>query len=341
MYERREPERTLGTLRQEMEAVSFQSGQFNTSNMEVRAADDGGEIVLDASTAVPATAGGLRALGNFLDIPKLWLERVDYDLKNHVLNHELHRTPGLIAVEYVAEQGLRVVRDPQARQIPSLRMVNAMCRVVPDSSEVIDFWDGDDFRLDVAVPLDFDRGVGGDREVGDITRGGVRCGRDVKHNLAPWAQPFSYRLFCRNGQEYRDDGIKIDARGLSVEEVLTALEEAAERAFGQVEERIAEFYDLRTEQVADPAEVITRIGDEHDLPDRTIVSLIEQIPEYRDDQGNITQFDIVNMVTNQALASDVRNRHGAARNLERLGGTLVAEHADRCSLCHSRLTHRN
>jgi hypothetical protein len=130
--------------------------------------------------------------------------------------------------------------------------------------------------------------------------------------------------------------LKVDARGSTIDEVLAELEAAAERAFSRVENEIAAFYDLRSQPVENPERMLIRLADEHSLPDRTLATLTrmastEDVP----DEPNM--FDITNMVTNLANDPHIRNRTGARRTLEQVGGSVVSAHYERCGHCNARL----
>jgi hypothetical protein len=48
-------------------------------------------------------------------------------------------------------------------------------------------------------------------------------------------------------------------------------------------------------------------------------------------------FDVVNLMTNQANNPSIDVRSSTRRNLQRAGGNIVTDHAERCGTCHSRL----
>lgn len=294
---------------------------------------DDGEPIL-----IPATSGSILALGNWLLVPSKFLGRQEGDLQQHILNTLLARTPGDGVVVYDEEEGIRQVLDPQQKIIDPRELIEIMMRVIDPTAEVSDFWSNpNEFRLDVMAPEGFDRGIGGDPQVGDITRGGIRVHRDVAHNQAPSVQPWMFRLECTNGMEIEDEGLKVEARGGSVEEVLEELEEMAERAFGDVEGYIKAFYDLRSVRVENPERTLARMGEEQGLPSRTIVTLVEQLPEVIADDGSASMFDLANSVTNLANEPRLRKRSGVRRTLERAGGRMVVAHVARCRHCQSRL----
>lgn len=292
---------------------------------------------------VPASTDAVLMLGGWLDIPAPFLRRVDLDIKQHLLSTLLSRSPGEVVV-VVGENGIVELRDPNAKFFDHRAMVDCVAKVIDSEAPVLAWWrNSADFRLDVVVPDGFDRGIGGDpkqtlkdehRSVkGDVTKAGIRVGHDVKHNLAPWVQPFLYRLWCTNGAEVREDGLKIDARGSTLEAIMVEFEAVADRAFKIAERGIAPFYDLRNQPVTNPERVLMRIGSEHHIPPRSLGNLISAAPSLPDDA---TMFDLVNLVTNEANNPSL-HREGGRRLLQRVGGEIVGDHAARCSHCQAKL----
>ena len=339
-------EGTTLTLADVRESVEADPGVVaSISNREVRLDLTGaGTIALGDTIEIPANEDGLKALGSYLDVPSAFLLRQDADLQQTIVTTMLERQPGVGAFVYSPTTGLQAVRDPAQRVIPVGSLLEIASRVIDPSAPVRDFWsNSEEFRLDVYAPEGFERGTSGDREVGDLSAAGVRFFQDRKKNLAPSVSRFQYRFWCTNGMTTRDDSLKIDARGASIEEVLAEFEAAADRAFRQVEGDIEAFYSLRSERVDNPERTLLRLGADAGLPVRTITRLQERVPLMiqenveRGGDENVTMFDLVNLITNQANDPGTRRRAGAATALESIGGLIVSEHADRCNACQSRL----
>src|SRR5581483_5520994 len=210
-----------------------------------------------------------------------------------------------------------------------------------EEARVVDSWCDDELRIDTIVPEDFGQAIGGDWEVGDVTRGGLRFTQNRKANLAPAVTSYLYRLVCTNGMEVPETGLKVEARGGTVETVLAELELAADHAFRQVEEQISHFYNLRRQRIeGDLTQAVIQIARERGLPERTQIALANRVPSQLDPQElghEPSMFDIVNLITNQANDPRLRSRRGPRRALESAGGTLVRHEADRCSHCHQML----
>jgi hypothetical protein len=316
------------------------------NNNQIHVDLDGGMIELapegKSAITLPATLDSLMALGNWLEVPTKFLRRLDPDMQQYTIQTLLNRQSAQSNVVYDETRGIRQILEPRQKLINPATLVEAVTRVIDPSAPVSDFWSNpSEFRLDVMAPEGFHRGIGGDPQVGDITRGGIRVFRDVAHNLAPSVAKWMFRLHCTNGMEIEDPSLKVEARGGTVEEVLEEFEEMAERAFTEVERDIAAFYELRTTKVENPERTLVRIGDEQGLSPRTVVSLVEEVPTITGADGAGTMFDIVNLITNRANDPHLRRRSGVRRRLEQVGGQIVSEHVERCSHCQSQLVKTN
>jgi len=287
---------------------------------------------------MPMTEQGVKALSKWLDVPFKFLERQDGDLKQHIVSSLIRKTSGDVAFEFNDQFGLLDARDPNALVISPRRYVEIASRVLSPDADVVEVNVSPELvQFEVVAPQNFERGWGGDREVGDFTVGGVRMGQNRKQNLAPFVQPYLYRLVCTNGMETRDDLLKVDARGQTVDEVLMSLEMQARQAFGRVESEIASFYSLRNERVSDPTQTLIRMAGEAGLPDRTVLAIAERLPESVEDANNVTMFDLINSITNAANDPAIRNRVAIRRTMEQAGGQQVTSHIARCGHCRSRL----
>lgn len=308
-----------------------------TSEVMVRREEDRLTEVSLGGRAVPMTHDGLEQFANVLGIPYKYLQRQDAEIQEFLLRRTLNREAANITVRF-DDGGISEVYPASQVRLEPRHIVDRVLKVLPEQSPVIEWWADDELRFDVAVPDNFDRGIGGDPQVGDITRGGVRVTQNRKRNLAPEVNTFLYRLVCTNGMEIPRTGTTIDARGSSVEEILAELELAAEHAFSQVEQQIAHFYDMRSQVVeGDVTQAVVRVARERGLPDRTANHLARRVPEQLDPQvlGHpVSMFDITNLITNEANNPELRGRRGPRLQLEQAGGTLVQLEADRCGHCH-------
>lgn len=289
---------------------------------------------------VPATQSALVEIANFCGIPTPFFTRQDADVKALLLNALLQKEgTSLIEVRYTNDAGLVALEDPKKKPIDLRAVVEIAARVLGEDALVVEWWkEPSEFRLDACALTDKVQGKGG--SVGDITRNGLRFGQNLKTGQVPWVAGYFNRKVCTNGMEIEDSAGKFDGRGLSVDQVLAELEAAAELVFSRGPERIAAFYDLQNETIENPERFALRLAREQKIAPRFSEPMVaEHLPPILDPQtGHTTMFDLVNLITNQALNPSLTNKAGSRRKLEQAGGKIVTEHVQRCRACQSKLS---
>lgn len=317
------------------------------SEINVRLAENGQPVdeptIEFRGRTLPATTNTIRGLANYLEIPEKYADRVSPVLRQAMLHEALTMTPGNLTLRY-NDDGLHEVHPSDSRRIDPSQVLEVAVKVLGANAQVVNWVNGPELFIDTVVPDGASFGTGGlaervlsdpdRRQVGDITKGGLRFGQDRKKNLAPWVQPYLYRLWCTNGMESRDEGLKVDTRGQSVEEVLASLNESANRAFNQVEQQIEAFYELLEQRVTgDLTQTVIRTAQEQGLSAHAAHSLALQVPTITGDDGSTNMFEITNLITNHANLPSMRNSMTRQRSYQVAGGNLVREHHDRCPRC--------
>lgn len=337
LYLRDLPGLTLRDLANEVNVNESEWGG-TTNEVGVELSNDNFMSFRLGGTEVPATRDGMEQLATFMDVPRPFLLRLDPDMQASLMGELLRRNAANLTVHYT-ESGIHEVHRPSKNRLKPAQIVQTAINVIGEQGELAE-WnvDSDEMFFDVMVPEGFDRGVGGDLERNDISRGGLRFQHNRKQNLAPKVDTFLYRVLCTNGLVVPETGATVDARGSSVQEVLAELEYAAQVAFGQVEEQLEHFYGLRQQRIeGDVTQAVMRVANERGLPDRTAMTLARRVPDQLDPEtlGHpVSMFDIVNLITNQANHPDLRSRRSSRRALETAGGDLVREVHERCHTCH-------
>lgn len=350
---------TLSTQRAEQRREST-STDISLDRISINVEGDAPAIRI-GDAEVPATDTGLLSLAEHLQIPAPFFKRlgdkVGMDLQARLLTDLMsHGANEAVRVEYTPN-GILEVREPGRIRVSPNQIIDVAGRVLGEDAPVQRLVDSSqEFGFDVHIPFNADHGVGGDRDsdvrapedlytyswvthqaitpdrkIGDLTAAGVRFGLDIKRGLAPTANPWSMRLACLNGMETRAD-IKMDARGLGVDEVMAELEAMAQQAFAAAEANIQHFYDLRNQPVDNPERALTAIARERGIPDRSLRQMLDLAPAEGVLPENPTQFDVVNLITNLANRPSIRN-NGGRLLLERAGGSVISDHALRCSHC--------
>jgi hypothetical protein len=348
MFTREAPTLTLPDIRERLEEVAGgETVSARSSEIAVDLISDHPSIRVK-DREVPATAAGLLSLAARLDIPRPFFEKTLVampDLQQHLLTEMLAHSNAADVHEVMLhnERGLLEIRPQGRLQIDPRRIVDVAERVISPEAQVLNYYRelGREFRLDVLVPQDFDRGIGGDPAIDDLTHAGLRFTQDMRSTdqfHAPEVSLLMYRLICTNGMErMTEERSGPDARGKSVDEVMAEFEEYADRMFRRAEQEIETFYAMREERVLHPEQAILRVAAEAGLPDRLAATLTRRVPEMpRANDDSVSMFDIVNLVTNAANDPAMRRETGR-RALERIGGVLIGDHAARCTHCQSRL----
>jgi hypothetical protein len=305
--------------------------------MEVNMESNDGPIIRlgsnNDSKVVVATPDALQILGSYLQIPVPFIKRLEPDEIQWILNSRLTYTPGTVKIK-LANDTISEVHEPDQQVINPLQLVRIAQRTLRDDhAPVIEATMGDIFSFDAIVPTDF-TGIG-TPEVGDITRAGLRFEQNRKHNLSPTVMPYSYSLWCTNGMETYKPGLKVDARGLNVEDVLVELSLKADQAFKEVEDQIRALTDMKTARITNPERTLITMAQENGISDRMAMSMVHRLPAVIEDDNQATMFDIVNLVTNHANKPGMR--FAQRRELERLGGIITSAHVARCSHCKHKI----
>lgn len=338
---------TLADVRKAID-VKTESTVVDLANVKFKLTSKDPSIVFDGRE-VPATDIALRGFGTLADVPSKFFERIGSEVQEFLLNKLLVEQGGGEVVIGWNDGGIHDVRPPNQRVIDSRALVDVASSVLGRDANVVEWYrTAAEFRLDVLAPEAKTEWIGGDKpsarsrsktakpKVGDMTRSGLRIFHDTKHNLVPSIDGYFFRLVCTNGMETQEID-KVDARGLSVEQVLGELEALAQRVMDRAPERMKHFYDLRNEVVEEPEQHLMRLMDEQGLPERTQNALVRRIPAVREEGGTVSMFDLVNLITNQANDPHTLNKPRYRRNLESVGGRIVTEHVARCRSCRSRL----
>lgn len=296
-----------------------------------------------------ATTEALQTFGDLVQIPSAFLKRAhekaqastlsalfDDMVKNSLLKDAKVTARGSF-IQNVAEWGKTSITPGQ--------IVDSAAKVLGGDAKVERLIDTPAFfGFDVRVPETGKKGVVSEgkatdvrgKKVNDVTTGGFRAGLNIKQGLAPSIEEWMFRLICTNGMTRQDSGLKVDARGQTVEQVLEEFESLAQLVMGRVEQTISHFYELREQPVDNVERTLRAIAREQGIPDRSTMALME-LAVSEDMPDRPSMFDVVNLVTNFANSPAV-NRDGGRLILEGAGGAVVSEHANRCGHCKQKVT---
>lgn len=282
---------------------------------------------------------GLASMATYFDIPPKFFARLERDQQQYLLRTQVERADKEVSVYFNDAQGVVEIRKAGEVRTRPHKLVEGLLSVFPADSPIVDSWnDQNELRIDVIFPENHLLGTQGDPGVGDISRGGVRVIQDRKNNRAPEIEKLIWRLQCTNGMEIADPSLRISSNGATEEEIYALFNAEIRRAVDSLEEEIQHYYALREERLGDdPTGTLRRLALEQGLPNRTVGNLEDLIPSLGEDPTSASVFDLVNLMTNQANNPEIDVRSSTHRNLQRAGGGVVTDHAERCGTCHSRI----
>jgi len=333
-------------------AAPFQTWGGGTHNIGV-SLDSETPTITFGEHEVPATDAGVAVLSKFFQVPHKFLERIEPDERQFIMERRIERSEERDLTINYRDNGILDVLKPTQGRVPAEAIVETALKVMPEDSLVVQAWsEPDEFRMDVIVPDYLTDFIGGDKnatvenylnsgkpKVGDLTKGGLRFGQNRKQNLSPWVQTLLWRLACTNGMEIPNSGLKIDARGDSVEEVLQMLEASARIGYDMIGAEIESFYAMRDERIdKDVTGVLRRVAQDSGLPDRTVGNLEDHLASIAPAGDEPSMFDLINTITNLANHESLANRRAPRRQLQMAGGSIIGSHTERCNLCHRSLS---
>lgn len=285
---------------------------------------------------VPCTEDAVKLVAGWANVPKAFLDRQGPRVQETILNMVLAENHQAALIRLGQRDGILSVLSPDQIPFSPNMIVDVASSVLGEDAPLVSSkYDTSEFYLDVVATPGV-MGDLGDPRVGDITKGGLRFHMDIARNLAPTVNPYYYRLWCTNGCSSIHEDTKIDARGLSIDEVMADLEVKARLAFGAVEAEVAAMYELRNQVVDNPERTINRMARDYDISDRMRTRLVDSIPALVDMVGEVTMFDLVQTATHMANAPGVNTR-GQRLALENFGGAVISSHVERCVACASKL----
>lgn len=333
LYERTLEDVTLKQIHEEVQDdLSVWTGDLAELEIDVRD-NDAPVIQLPGRGEIPFGFGAQASLANRVKMPASFYNRIPGELRQSNLSTLLNATGDQVSISF-NQHGVMDVNDPKKAVINPSQMTEVIMEKFPEESQVVDFvLTQDTFLLDVLYGDQNNQlYVGGDPQVGDITRGGIRFGYDRKAQTKPWLAPYLYRLVCTNGMETPEMSLRLTSEGKTADDYLLALGNFTDSALGIIHSRIEAFYALRNVQIdSEPSLALARLAGAHGLPDSTVKRLINHLPVSEHD----SVFDLINIVTNEANNPAIEARPSQRQKLQRAGGSVVVHQSGFCNNCGS------
>lgn len=331
MYLREEPTLTLGELDSKLNSGA--SGwEGETAALEVDVVSDDPVLKIPHVAEIPLGEEGQSLLAGYVGVPQNFFSKVkDPEVRQSLLEWGISSkgTPQEAVIAFFPGVGIVSVENPKKLLIRPRDLTGRLLDVFPEDSTVVDYHDDGEFlMLDVLYGgKGNDLYAGGD--VGDITRAGIRVVQNRKAQAKPEISRYLYRLACTNGMERKSEELKITVRGNDRDQVIESFGLFAQAALEGLREWIDEFYALKHRPVQDPALMLRSVAGEYRLSDKLYRRMVGDAAV----EGVETEFDLVNLITNQANHEDFLDKPSQRRKLEAVGGSLSS--AQRwCNSCY-------
>ena len=281
-----------------------------------------------------------RTLSSYLGINKSYLAKCPPDLKATNLNYWLARRENQAAVIEAAGDNIISIHKPGLVVLPLHSVAEVITRTFDPQNEIVTLIRNDTrFHIDiqtphhVEVPTDdrIEDRTRGDRQIGDITHGGVRILANPTEKEAPRVMTYLHRLWCTNGSTSPESEGAIRIKGQTVEQVLEELELAAQRVMGDLDNKLAEYAALaQLRPPGSPAKFAYQLGAEYGLTQQVMRRVMERVSILPEDASLYDVQQIFTSIANGNVRYDTMMR------LQTLGGAMAfnTEHiVHRCGQC--------
>lgn len=334
----------VSDLRESLQGVEETS--LETTFASVAVEEDASALRIDTGTHVgvrefPFDAQAERALAKYLGVSTSYLAKCPPDLKAYNLNYHLNAKPGIGLTAEILGDKLVSFHRPGLPVLGIHPVADVIVDAMHPNDEVIDLRrDETSFHVDIVTDKtvevesndDIPDRTRGDRQIGDITRGGVRVLSSPTEVKAPSVVPYFYRLWCTNGCSSPVDEGAISLRGNTVEEVLQEMSDTMSRIRGELDDKLDAFAEMAARRVpGSPTRFARQIGSEYGIPARVMTRVLDRIEQLPED--GTTLYDVQQVFTSVANG-DLPYR--TMMRLQALGGDMAldTEHVlHRCNTC--------
>ncbi len=325
----------VGDLKNHLSRVHERSLQ--TSLAEIEVDPEARSVRLSSGEEFPLDEQAERSLSNYLGISKAYLAKCPPDLKSHNLNYWLQRRGHAAAVVEATDDHWVTIHKPGLLILPLARVADIITGTLDPAFEVVSLIRNDTrFQIDVAtnhqIEVDPDDRIDDRRQVGDITRGGIRIMSNPTEVQAPVVQTYLHRLVCTNGLVSSEDEGTIQLKGHTIDDIFVEMEAACRRVLGDLDTKLAEYAALATQfPPGSPVRFAYQIGRERGLTKRVMDRIMERVNILPDDA---TIYDVLQVFTELANSGTVN--YTTMIKLQGIGGELAFDTetiTHRCGTC--------
>lgn len=272
-----------------------------------------------------------KALTRYLKVPHAYYDRLSPDFRAEVLKYEFSRHANAETVVETLNDDLIAVHQPDQVMLPMHKVASVVTKVFDEGDTIRRIITNDQrFHLDVTtashmleLPLE-------GAQVGDITEAGVRFLAYPFRSTSPSASAYAERLVCMNGQTTPETLGRINLKGLTVDEVINELEEAANTVLGTLDDHLANLSATRNLYApGSPQAFAAQLVREANLPRKVLDAILDIINQLSEPVSVWDVNQAFTTVANQALT------YAAMVKLQNVGGALAFDAEKTIERCHS------
>lgn len=333
----------VADLQEHLEGVNERS--IETTFSELSVDDEARYLRYDNGThdgliEFPFDEQAERTVAKYLGISKSYLAKCPPDLRAYNINSWLRAKPnGAAVIESVGDKLISIHR-PGLVILPLREVANVITDAMNPSDEVVQIIRDElrfhaDIMTDhhVEVPTDdriADRQQG-EKQIGDITHGGVRILSSPTEVRAPVVTTYLHRLWCTNGCTSPEAEGTISLKGNTVDEVLQEMSDAMTTIRGTLDEKLAAYADmaLRTPP-GSPVRFARQLGNEYNIPARVLNRILDRVELLPEDASIYDIQQVFTQTANGALP------YRTTMRLQSLAGDMAmqTDHiVHRCQTC--------
>jgi hypothetical protein len=317
--------------------ANIRERSLTTTLAEIEVDPDARSIRLSSGEQFQLDEQAERSLSGYLGISKAYLAKCPPDLKAHNLNFWLQRRGHAAAVIEATDDHWVTIHKPGLLILPLARVADVVTGTLKPDYEIVSLIRNDTrFQIDVAtdhqIEVAPDDRIDDRRQVGDITRGGLRITSNPTEVEAPIVQTYLHRLVCTNGLVSAEEEGTIRLKGHTIDDIFVEMEAACRSVLGDLDSRLAEYAALATQfPPGSPVRFAYQVGRERGLTQRVMDRIMERVNVLPDDA---TIYDVLQVFTELANSGTVNYR--TMLKLQGIGGELAFQTetiTHRCGTC--------
>lgn len=271
------------------------------------------------------------ALARYLKIPPAYFDGLTPDFRATLLRYEFDRRENAETVVESLAGEVVAVHQPSQVMLPVSRVVEVITKTLKPEDTVRRFL-VDDQRLHIDVTTtDHAVTFPTASAIGDITEAGMRILSHPYASKPPSVGTYLERLFCTNGMSTSEKVGQVTIKGRTVDEVINAMEEAAESVLSQLDNHLDRYAETRNMTVpgspqAFAAQLAREAGVNRQVLDH-VLDIINQLPD------PVSVWSVNQAFTSVANAVE---RYATMNRLQTLGGSLAFDAPrmiERCGTC--------